>query len=284
VSDTSEVIQKLTPQQESILTKFREDAPKFLYKYRSGNANDIKTLRDGKVWISSFERLNDPRDLNLDIPIDLALRWHGAMMFPPMRGEFGEIIMVPGYLHSGEEPTPEVRTQYQNHAAEIKARVRKLGVYSMTSDPLNVLMWTHYADGFKGFCVEYPWVHEVFDPAVGTHPTNRMNYVAELPSLDLGLLIREPDMLAGWKLLFHKATDYAQEKEWRFASNTPDTLIDMPAPVSRIIFGWRADRQLIRDVVAALQGRTAARFERLEPIPGKFGYHTIPLSEDVYRD
>jgi len=85
---------------------------------------------------------------------------------------------------------------------------RRMGVFSMTEDKENILLWSHYAAYHNGFCIELRTDNTFFSRA------RHVDYDMVLPCLNL---------LEPWdKLIKHgvaglltKARNWAYEKEWR---------------------------------------------------------------------
>ncbi|MEA3226881.1 MAG: DUF2971 domain-containing protein [Planctomycetota bacterium] len=89
------------------------------------------------------------------------------------------------------------------------ARRRNMGVFSMTEDSENILMWSHYAADHTGFCLEFRTENAFFSFA------RRVEYDIALPCVDMhepmwGKLIGQ-----GAGGLLTKTQDWVYEKEWR---------------------------------------------------------------------
>ena len=156
---------------------------------------------------------------------------------------------------------------------EIKEGKKRLRICSFSKDPRNPLLWAHYANGFKGICIEVEIdkqspALDIFDiakveySAVRIHFTNKATRIRrELPRI----------------ILRQKAKEWSDEKEVRLLSNseyiqhgikikaillglrTPDilrnTIIRLAAPdveiwttkiaskTNRIVIGERIDRE-----------------------------------------
>ncbi|NIU01942.1 MAG: DUF2971 domain-containing protein, partial [Nitrosopumilaceae archaeon] len=107
----------------------------------------------------------------------------------------------------------------------------EIGVLSLSAKNDNILMWAHYADYHKGFCIEFKR-----SQANALGATKPVHYVKEYPFLsyfdDLpGNIVK--------KMILTKAEDWSYEAEWR-GLNTIDTEVyytdDM---ITGIIFGFR---------------------------------------------
>lgn len=90
-------------------------------------------------------------------------------------------------------------------------RLRKrLGVFCMTTDKQNLLMWSHYANAHTGFCLEFNTANECFRER--TFPILYPEPRSERPQLNLIEDINSGKMI---EALFTKAVDWEYEDEWR---------------------------------------------------------------------
>jgi len=99
-----------------------------LYKYRCKIQRDIDTLVENKLFAPDKNNLNDPTEMCVDDSEFLA------------------------FLEKHKNHSLEVKLIYEN----IKEFTRTTcGIFSLSKDVKNELLWAYYADGHKGFCVEY---------------------------------------------------------------------------------------------------------------------------------
>lgn len=102
-----------------------------VFKYRGINfERDFKTLKNDQFFASPFNQLNDPFEgvYNDQISSFLALI---KTIFKANTNEVSQSIK------------------------DIKDLKNKLGIYSLSTTYKDELLWSHYADGHKGFCIEY---------------------------------------------------------------------------------------------------------------------------------
>ncbi len=85
-----------------------------------------------------------------------------------------------------------VEANYETFSVEFDCNVlfKGVGICSLTDDPLNILMWTHYAKGHRGFCVGIN-MREVM-PILGYHQNvdrgvffKKVTYQDRLPSINM---------------------------------------------------------------------------------------------------
>lgn len=128
-------------------------------------------------------------------------------------------------------------------------QLEQVGILSLSTDPVSMHMWTHYAAAHKGYAVEFDEKHPFFNQRVSDKDDLRhlrkVEYVDKLPAYDS---LSEMD---GTKLFCTKNSAYALEKEWRMvfplsnasaSSTIADELFDFPEKaITGVIFGLKAD-------------------------------------------
>lgn len=109
-----------------------------LYKYRAFNDQSLSLLIDAELFCASPSILNDPYDSQIDIQNSLrgALEWILGEE-PKFPKSYEEAL---GLLESGK-------------ADAMCERAVKSGICSFSTIPDNTLMWSHYADQHRGFCI-----------------------------------------------------------------------------------------------------------------------------------
>jgi len=221
--------------------------PKYLYRYRPFNQFSISELANQNVWFSSVNDFNDPFEVILD-------------RFTP--------VLTNGYSGSSEYlSTPETKQLHEM----LKDIFTTLGLLCFTTKNNNTLMWSHYADSHKGFCIEYER-----DPTNDfwkqVEPVNYVSTVKPILELvteifDIKLFKSKPvnperfpqliDTLIK-KSIYCKDKSWAYENEWRFmCSKTEPGLSRTPLKISRIIFGLRLspwDRETLLNLTRNIKG------------------------------
>src|SRR5690606_33927290 len=106
-----------------------------VYKYRSGTDNDLKALEYNQFWSSSIEQLNDPCEAITDTKrIKKFLNYIGKKVGVKTCDDFNLI---------------------NQNTDEVLSMDNKMGIYSLSKTPLDELLWAHYANSHKGFCIGY---------------------------------------------------------------------------------------------------------------------------------
>ncbi|NMV41503.1 DUF2971 domain-containing protein [Ralstonia insidiosa] len=195
-----------------------------LFKFRRVTERLYESIENSTLWCSKPSRLNDPFDCQLD----LMNSWKRAAA--RATGKQKEWMNAP------------METMAFIHAWPIQ--FENVGVLSLTSEQLNPLMWSHYADEHRGVCLLYQ-----FSPAFVEEPTSGIIGLAEVKY--------SADALTDW-LLEHQCTSFqdfiqqlipvyltakdpawAYEKEVRLVTFAEGELKMPPRSLAQVCFGMR---------------------------------------------
>lgn len=143
-----------------------------VFKFRAGNANDLDALFDSYVWFAALSALNDPYEgfaalSNENIDDDFRERYLAAVYSKEPKKEITpekEASKVRKECQ-GESFSEYVDTKtaqiinsyYEEHKNDFKIFSLSLAKdqHEFPAPINNMLMWSHYANGFKGFCIEF---------------------------------------------------------------------------------------------------------------------------------
>lgn len=180
----------------------------FLYRYRDLVGARAEWVRqivvDSQIFFASPANINDPFDCRIRFRMD------GS--FDELRNNLDELLRERGYsrkyrrqkIRALGDPSTFVR----NVAAGFQREVDGTGVLSLTSTHENILLWSHYASGHSGICLQF---RVVVDPAFFA-PAVPVTYTRDLP---LPHLLGDNRDERAQQLLLTKAEDWAYEREWR---------------------------------------------------------------------
>lgn len=196
-----------------------------------------------RIWAAAPGTLNDPNDMRF-VPVlssdpVVRRRWTQSHMellahLPPVqrlqRKRQLERLKV----------TPAMAANLQQVVNE------NTGVFSASPSPRERLMWSHYADAHKGFCVQFaPYEDALFlvaKPMVYGNQFPTVNIPSKPVTQDEHYLI--------------KSTDWSYEREWRVVLPLNDCAVQLrPAAVSGVIFGAMAKPETIKTVLNLLKER-----------------------------
>ncbi len=277
--------------EEAIVFK-QQHLPKRIYKYRKDCPESLDCLKTDSVWMASPDSYNDPYDCSIMLPSEqlkrlLEVRLVKKVIKAHKLQDYLRAEQVNDALTSPEPlkaivgyfptlPRAQQGRNWSNEAALFSATVSglanaatdtiaewrkfaKICSFSEASDSL--LMWSHYADHHRGFCIEYNleslvdpnhfflrnlypvlYSHDFYDlgpfvDGLGGGPETRSDFQPMLPLL----------------AMLTKFEGWAYEKEWRLFQEKPDIVDDgkkeSPVP-SRIFIGARFETSKGTDVVS----------------------------------
>lgn len=261
--------------------------PNKIYRYQSFNALSLDALCHDRLYFSDPNQFNDPLDCKPAVMNDsdkTTLRNILIMLIE--KRVTGEIIAslkaakVEGehaQTHANNQGRQEAENEIRNiayHATNpdyevsveeaecdlltyaIQAELLKQsnrGVCCLSEEYNNPLLWSHYGDQHKGFCVGYSLDRN-------PKPTiNQVNYGGErtVPTSLIAQAILQQDNsskeLLDSKMFLQKAEPWQYEKEWRIFDRIG--LQDSPLKLEEISFGIRCPDSVIHAVVEALEPR-----------------------------
>jgi len=188
---TDEKILEVDPPEDK-----RKPKPESLYKYYSLNEYSIQVLENLEIFASHPKILNDPFDS------------HDSLI------EFDDKETIRSFINPVWE-NPDIQESYENNIESLKETVQfwfrtmiygRLGIYSMTEKPTNLLMWSYYTN-HKGFCIEFDFnkfPFKFFGPF-------QINYSEEFKPLS----IKNGGEICMLYQALLKAKDWEHEQEWR---------------------------------------------------------------------
>lgn len=194
--------------------------PATFFKYQPVSPRTLENLKQRMLWISAPAKFNDPFDCAASmINSDLSEK-QIEQIFEYLYTKTGPRQWADTYRDrdSGrliERFRDEVRRGLMGSFDEqVRVVIEQRGVACFAETATDLLMWGHYADGHRGFCLG-------FDATVHPFSTARqVVYRAELPRVDaVRLLLRdrddEYDQQVAEAMLLTKAACWNYEREWR---------------------------------------------------------------------
>lgn len=208
------------------------------YKYRANIVDENKSFRDiesllkDELWASSLTNLNDPFEAIYDDNISKALE-----IFKQLFKAKTDIVQ-----------------KNWNDLIDFK---NKIGIYSLASSsknyPDNELMWTHYANSHKGFCIAYD-IEKLEDSETYLNDVNRMvvNYKKSPPIIDVRDILGK-DFLV--KMFGTKSKIWSYENEIRLIYSNFGIKKYNPFSLKSIYFGLKMEDEYQKRIIDGLTNR-----------------------------
>ena len=218
---------------------------KKLYKYHAVDKYALCALARKKIWATNPRKFVDPFDCAASL---LLVSIHN----PPMNsGPSGSGGMVQGAIMESSLSTEQTKW------------VEDMGVYCLCLERCNPLLWGHYADHFRGFCLEYTFDEAEADELVEVvYPEDNRRPMANWPKDRLEFIKEAARFKAnGWKY----------EKEYRLVFETGGRYYNRPAEaeITGIIFGTFCKPE-DKKTINRLIDDPGLRRQRVDCIPESF--------------
>lgn len=191
--------------------------PRKLYKYYSVNDNLFNLIRNHSCWFSKPSDFNDPFDCNLDISIGRNPKeiMHNMdkssmlrLLYDALSQKGDDVIDAGARIIKKPFLLKNIINEIHKYYID-----QNIGVFCLSQDPANILMWSHYADSHKGICIE-------FDIKRGGFFYNNLlpvQYKRTYPKFELSDYHMEDDMMFTMhqRAICTKSFLWKYEKEWR---------------------------------------------------------------------
>ena len=182
-------------------------APAFLYKYYSNNNSyHFDAVKNNTMWYSSATNFNDAFDCDLFVD-ETSIFQSIIAASPSAKGLKKGSPMWMEFKRKSAQATQKLQQVFE----EMK---RETGISCFSELDDSLLMWAHYANNHRGFCVEYELLEICkqlkFTPIPVIY-SNEKNIVRSLfpQQLEESVTRLVVDSLTT------KSTDWSYEKEWR---------------------------------------------------------------------
>jgi hypothetical protein len=171
----------------------------------------------------------------------------------------------------------------------------QLGIFCLTEDPLNLLMWAHYGDHHRGVVIEFDAANPFFNRTKGPQDDFRhfrkINYTDNRPSVFLTL----SDAI---EVFYSKSREWEYEREWRLiaplndatirienSGGYPVALFEVPSDAVRsVIMGSRVGPEKSLELGRLLRSDAAfqnVRIDRVELDESRFALHRIAVPVEL---
>lgn len=207
------------------------------YKYRNiiDFERDFNSLLNNQIYAPPFINLNDP--------------------FEGMYNE--EITLLATFL--GKTFKVDTSGVFESFE-EIKNYKSKLGIYSLSTTYSEELMWAHYANSHKGFCIEYQ-IDKLKDKYLAPEMVNelKVNYEPK-PQTFSYLDLKEKNRTLE-KLFATKSLNWSYEKEIRLIFDSFELKDYHPSALTGLYFGTEFPLNQRRQLIDSLHNRDIVFYE-----------------------
>lgn len=188
--------------------------PPKLYKYQPYNVQTLDNLKDRRIWFSKTASFNDPFDGLTGYNIEKVTEeeWQALVDFFRKKWPKGDTDFDRIHLTNGK-PNEILKGKalqgYKQARQNLINKVQGHGASCFSEIVDDVLMWAHYADGHRGFCLEFDTKFPPFDKI------QQVQYSNSYPEINLAKAIVNGANYNSLPLLTTKSEHWSYEKEWR---------------------------------------------------------------------
>jgi hypothetical protein len=230
--------------------------PEHIYKYQKIDQNTLIGLKNSQVYFARPSQFNDPYDCNHIIKPNLE-----EIEIKNFKKELLQIISDPEKRSEISKKSDDEISQFiQNYGPQLisdsqKDVNKKHGILCLTEKHKNLLMWGHYADSFKGICLEFSTQFEQFNKIIPVIYQENLTHFSFSKILNN---IIQPDQMNTSeliKLYSIKYTDWDYEKEWRCLHiNGEQLFVHEQQALTGVYFGPNIDETLKEIICLIIQG------------------------------
>jgi len=268
------IIHEISSEEEK--EHFFKGAPSSLCKYRNWDDDFHKlVITDQELYFPSPEKFNDPYDCGLPFKqhpensdpavIKLRIEETASNIFPDISGAELEEKCAKQVLLIQQNPESWFEMSWGYAPSDLN---KLFGVLSLTPHPKNYLMWSHYAQSHKGFCVEFD-TRLLVESVAGHY--QKVTYSKDIPYFSIRDKIEEGLIT---KLLYTKSEDWFYEDEYRITRiHCANTSIRFdPSALIGIYFGYKMPPEHQVEII-----------DRAKPLYPHTKFYKMDLSKDKFE-
>jgi len=229
-----------------------------LYKYRNFSTRSLVSLEQNILYFSNPDYFNDPFDCSIQ-PIynktnieDYVEDFKYAVMHIKECSEDLAAQYIRKKFNENIETLKDEMLQYYE-----KIVLRRFGVFCLSGKNNDLLMWGHYADSHKGFCLEFLREKDHY-----FRESKEVDYPDDNHYPEYNWPKNSDEMMdISEKIILTKARHWVYEEEWRVI-NSPNKMTDnyrghersyAEESLTAVIFGIsmpKENRKLIRKITS----------------------------------
>lgn len=229
-----------------------------LFKYRSLDKASaeftLKILSAQEAYFSTPDSFNDPFEFRPRLSLESTKEEFASYL----DGLYKRKCPWLNRQQRKESVAAVLKDKSRNHQSGEAAKVlsiameeirrRLCGVYCLSEDPTNILMWSHYADCHRGICLGFNGVET--NPFFGR--AQQVSYQEHYPVANL---IKDHPGSYQDKVILTKASFWAYEREWRIIEHERGSGVYRfdKKDLKQVIFGVKTSRDDIEAVLNVLK-------------------------------
>ncbi len=254
--------------------------PQRLYKFQKLNEQTLRNLKNAKIYFNTPASFNDPFDCSALNVSAMLTDNHVVEIYKRYLRDKG--ILINHEINSIKDvPQNDIDKIGVAFEKMFKERqddlVNRRGCTCFSEVNDNILLWSHYADGHKGICLEFNTSFPMFSKL------KDVKYSLDFPLINpIKMMYGSKDEIIEEvnKPLFTKYKSWCYEKEWRLFHEEPNKEYGYGEALKSVYFGLSVNRTDLEIVCLILQGQSK-NIKFYEAIKDKSKY-SISFEEFTY--
>lgn len=250
------------------MTSISATIPTKLYKYQTFNQYSEENLKKRQIYFPTPADLNDPFDCAVPFKFTDSSNEELETVFRMFSDPLEDKKVISDQYLTDGKPDKRFGVDIDHLAKKVNNiqlnYFQKMGVAcfsdSPSQNPDNILLWSHYAKGHKGFCLEFD---TNFPPFQGSEiDIQEVKYETEYPSAS------SASAVIGGKIwinpLITKSNEWSYEHEWRLIVDKGSTFFNYdPKALTSVYFGCLMPNDDKEKIVQILKGSSTMCYEMI---------------------
>lgn len=304
------------------------------YKYRSDSPFTEEIINSGNVFLATAHQLNDPFECSLQ---DISQDWLDGHLKEQMQASISGFLMSafqakrerhdffgtpPGEIDAALKAalaSDDLEAKYDGIHDFVKAaqgrplsdcrllyrkidnQLTKIGIFSMSAEPVQALMWAHYGQDHRGLNLGFRatigsklanpehCLPVVYSDDLPTVPSTGLQTVMSFAADELGRLYTASVKVAFsdptlQRVVTTKPTDWAYEQEYRYIEGFGGT-VPWPGELAECTFGLRCPDERRRHYIELLRKNVSNNVDLFEVRrrEGSNALERVPFDPPVIR-
>lgn len=174
----------------------------YLYKNCDDSEGALNIFKEGSLKFTQPKNFNDPFD-------SYALIDSSFLTSAKDQPKFKKLYFQPNF----KEISTKLFGSHQNNEELVNFVRDKAYIFCLNANPLNHLMWSHYAKFHKGFLIEFKFPMNLASMQVDNFHPMIVDYVEEYPEVTGQVFQNSGDTIR--KIFLQKSKEWEYEKECR---------------------------------------------------------------------
>lgn len=243
--------------------------PARLFKYQPFSDQSVSNLRRRQLFFPSPRQFNDPFDCRYQAHQQLPTPSELDRLISLYESRVGRAVPELREWVAGD-PEGSAKALTTTHPQILDRLFAGRGVTCLSARKDNLLMWGHYADGHRGFCLEFD---TAVLPASKALPVVYQSTYPRFSAAEVALTLDANRLFE--VAVLSKSVDWAYEEEWRILKDEAGSTFGYDhSALTSIYLGARMPEKHRQQLLADLRG-TATRFYEMLPDSSEYALQAL---------